>query len=71
VNAKFDTTYGLIDSGVISLSGTLGVKTYGTPSAGQSFTVISGASVTGTFSSISSPVSYTPVYSPTTVALTQ
>jgi hypothetical protein len=70
VNAKFATTYGLIDSGVISLSGTLGVKTYGTPSAGESFTVISGTSVTGTFSSISSPVSYTPVYSPTTVALT-
>lgn len=70
VNATFDKTYGLVGSGVISLSGTLGVTTYGTPSTGQSFTVISGGSVTGTFSSISSPVSYTPVYSPTSVALT-
>jgi hypothetical protein len=70
VNAKFDTTYGLIDSAVISLAGTLGVTTYGTPSAGQSFTVVAGSSVTGTFSSISSPVTYTPVYSATSVALT-
>jgi hypothetical protein len=74
VNATKDTAYGLTSlegdgSGEMSLGGTLGVTTYGTPSAGQSFTVVSGTSVTGTFSSISSSVSYTPAYSPTTVTL--
>jgi hypothetical protein len=74
VDATKDAAYGLIGpdegSGKISLGGTLGVTTYGTPSAGQSFTVISGTSVTGTFSLISSSVSYTPAYSPTAVTLT-
>lgn len=70
VNATTNAAYGLVDSGDISLAGTLGVTTDGTPSAGQSFTVISGSSVTGTFDSISSSVSYTPAYSPTTVTLT-
>jgi hypothetical protein len=70
VNATAKKTSGLVDSGEISLDGTLGVTTYGTPAAGQAFTVISGTSVTGTFSSVSSSVSYTPSYSPTTVVLT-
>jgi fibronectin-binding autotransporter adhesin len=70
VNATTDKAYGLVGSGEISLNGSLGVTTYGTPSASQSFTVISGTSVTGTFSSVSSSVSYTPAYSSTTVVLT-
>ena len=62
--------YGLAGSGSISVGGTLGVTTNGSPTTGTLYTVVSGGSLSGTFATLNSGVAYTVGYSATTVTLT-
>jgi hypothetical protein len=69
VDVPAATGYGLT-GGAVTLAGTLDVTTVGTPTSGTSFSVISGASSrSGTFATVSSAVSYTPLYSTAGVKL--
>jgi hypothetical protein len=61
--------YGIV-GGTDTVGGKLAVTTVGTPASGSSYNVISGASLSGTFATINSPVTYTPTYSSTGLTLT-
>jgi hypothetical protein len=65
--------YGITGSGADTVAGTLNVKTVGTPISGQSFIVVSGNSLTGTFATVNTgSTSYSSVnYSSTGVTLTK
>jgi hypothetical protein len=62
--------YGLMGLGTVSLAGTLGVTTIGSPPTGNVYTVVSGGSMNGTFATVNSGVAYTVSYSATAVTLT-
>jgi hypothetical protein len=62
--------YGITGSGANTLAGTLKITTVGTPASGAQFTVVTGASRTGTFATVNSGTSYTLGYTATGLTLT-
>jgi hypothetical protein len=62
--------YGITGSGANTLAGTLKITTVGSPSTGAQFTVVTGASRTGTFATVNSGTSYTLGYTATGLTLT-
>ncbi|HTT87229.1 MAG TPA: hypothetical protein VMF60_07675, partial [Acidimicrobiales bacterium] len=69
VDANADAGYGIV-GGKVALAGTLSVITVGTPSSGSKYQVISGATDTGSFSTVDSSQAYTVTYSSKGVTLT-
>lgn len=69
VDAAAAAGYG-ISGGSVAVGGTLAVTTVGTPAHGSAYSVISGATLTGKFASISSATAYTATYSGSALTLT-